>query len=378
MNDMHMRISHILGFALALIGVSHTVAQVITTTPVVRTLNIGSVLSVNANASGGYVTMNVNLSFSQLQGFSTFSTMGMGGPATIYAPGYGGFGGSQWGLPPFGSYIPIPTAGRGGPYQARPLTIYDPPTRTRAQLTTPLDLHQPLPIMAAGTATTQPQPPAGMTIAEFDKSLLKVAIPAFRAEGVTLGELVKKLSAEHKVNLALGFTALKAQGLDLSVRHDFAHTGTTLRDVLLTMQTQYFPNIETVVLAEDNLVSVTTQTAADVQIITRTYYYVDVLAAIPQFVPKEQNLNQLTEARAKAAGITTPVKTKPRIETSIEELIVSSIRPEIWRVNGGKFSALRQVGDKVIVTAPLAVHALINGPKVYNPNAAPLYVNYGQ
>ena len=62
---------------------------------------------------------------------------------------------------------------------------------------------------------------------------------------------------------------------------------------------------------------------------------------------------------------------KSGVSTSIIEIITSAVRPEIWKVNGGKIGEISQaVNDRVTITAPASVHAILDGPKHYNPNAS--------
>jgi hypothetical protein len=64
--------------------------------------------------------------------------------------------------------------------------------------------------------------------------------------------------------------------------------------------------------------------------------------------------------------------------TSITDLITSTVRPEIWKVNGGKIGEIAIVGDRVTIKAPQSVHALLDGPTRYNPNKVPMYIGYSQ
>jgi hypothetical protein len=59
------------------------------------------------------------------------------------------------------------------------------------------------------------------------------------------------------------------------------------------------------------------------------------------------------------------------------ELIVRSVRPEIWKVNGGKICEIFQLDNRITIKAPESVHAILSGPKHYNPNQVPKYIIYG-
>ena len=67
---------------------------------------------------------------------------------------------------------------------------------------------------------------------------------------------------------------------------------------------------------------------------------------------------------------------KPPASTNILDVVTDTVRPEIWKNHGGK-SEIYMVGNKVTIKAPASVHALLDGPKVYNPNKMDSYVNYG-
>jgi hypothetical protein len=82
------------------------------------------------------------------------------------------------------------------------------------------------------------------------------------------------------------------------------------------------------------------------------------------------------DQQAEASGISPSEKPKNNYSTNIIELIASAVRPEIWKVNGGKIGEIAVVGDRVTIKAPASVHAILDGPTFHNPNAAPVYINY--
>ncbi|HVT79408.1 MAG TPA: hypothetical protein VHM90_02025 [Phycisphaerae bacterium] len=87
----------------------------------------------------------------------------------------------------------------------------------------------------------------------------------------------------------------------------------------------------------------------------------------------------LSKAPPSAAATTEAPKPKPATgdSTNILEVITDTVRPEIWRNHGGK-GEIALVGNRVTIKAPASVHALLDGPKVFNPNKVPAYVNYGR
>ncbi len=343
--------------------------QTISFNQTVSTLTTGSILDVtgSVSADGRYVTMNAHPQFSNLQSLDRFDT--------------------------FGNRLSAANTDAAG-------LPFRPAVRGR------------------------------ITLVENDQKLLEGEVPPMVLQETSLRHAVQKLATLTKQNIVLGHRALMLAGVDDSKEIEFNLAGGTLREAILTLLQQSAPNTEMVVTAEDNVVQVTTQAAADNNIVTKTYYLEDLIARLPRIVSSNTDLETMRELPdpkkdahpvaktqtaqglhlnafalngsavlqpggppipAESSGVpsaadepshTLPAPAKHEIpqrksgSTDIVEIITPTVRPELWKVNGGKYGEIAVVGNRVTVKAPQSVQAILDGPKFYDPNARPHYLNY--
>ena len=256
----------------------------------------------------------------------------------------------------------------------------------------------------------RPAQVGNVVIVDHDKGLLDARVGAMTMKQVSLKGAVRKLAEATKGNIVLGIRGLEEAGVDVNAVRDYAVAGGTVKEAVLGLLKTGAPGTDMVVTAEDRVISIATQAQADNVVVTKTYYLADLMANLPRFVAGNTNLNALGKnasgdedlpkgATANAAGtpdVKSPVAA-PRsgagnnakavakgpvksgsASTSIRELITSTVRPEIWKVNGGKVGEIAVVGDRVTIKAPQSVQALLEGPVRHNPNQVPMYVGYGQ
>jgi hypothetical protein len=311
----------------------------------VRTLSTGTVLQVApaVSSDGRYVTMSINPQFSTLDGVDTFVVAN--GPGTIGgAGGGGGFGG-----------MPQPVAIRRLPF--RPAQI------------------------------------GKVVFVDNDKPLLAAKVPAAAWKSITLKAAMRNLADLTRQNIVLGNRGLEQAGVDLNATHDFAFAAGTVKDALLALLQTALPGKEMVISSEDKVIQVITQSQADQVLVSKTYYLEDLLAALPRFVRGGTDLNEIgSGAVSQYEDLSRPLDLSKAPEhaarkpaaapraadsTNILEVITDTVRPEIWRNHGGK-SEIAMVGNRVTIKAPASVHALLDGPKVFNPGKVPVYVNYQQ
>jgi len=72
-----------------------------------------------------------------------------------------------------------------------------------------------------------------------------------------------------------------------------------------------------------------------------------------------------------------PAAPPPSPSIDIATLISATVRPELWKCNGGKYGEIHEARDRVLITAPLTVHALLEGPHHYDANLVPRYMGFG-
>jgi hypothetical protein len=297
-----------------------------------NTLSTGTVLSVGGAVSpdGRYVTLTIQPSFASLEGFDTYSS--------------------------------------GGVFSQ----------------TTAVGLH---------SVPFRPAVVGKITVVENDKRLLGKTLKATALKDISLKAAARKLADAADTNIVLGIRGLEQAGIDVNAPHTFTvPPGGTLKEALLAILQSALPEQDMVITADDGVVQVVTQAQADNTVVTRTYYLDDLLANLPRVVPNTMDLGTLRDDKTPAAApkpvakSTTPPKPAlaknppPKRSAAnsgaadILRLITASVRPEIWKANGGKIGEISLVGDRVIVTAPQSVHAILDGPKHHDHNAVPMYI----
>lgn len=316
----------------------------------VRTLTTGTVLDVTPTVSpdGRYVTLRMQPAFSSLEGIDTFTIPGVPGGAPVI-----GLGGVQAAprLPELDRMLKAPAVVPDSLRQAPRVLAFDP---AKAGVQAP-------PKIETG---------AGVIFVENDKRLLGAKTPAMKlASGGSLAEATRQISSATRTNLVLSVRAFQQAGIDTRAPLTVDLPAGTLRDTLDGLLKAGAPGQPLVVTAEDNVVTITTQAQADHAVVTKTYYMEDLLKNAPLWMDR---------AAGAGAGEKLQQSGDKNGSTNLLELITSTVRPEIWKSNGGKVGEIFQLDNRITIKAPQSVHATLEGPKHYNPNAAPLYVNYGQ
>jgi len=258
---------------------------------------------------------------------------------------------------------------------------------------------------------------------EKDKPLLAASAPAISLPKSNLKAAVHALAEKTNTNIVLGLRGLEDAGINAAASTDFSLPAGTLKDSLLAVLKTAAPEKEMVITAEDHVITVATQAQADNNVVTKTYFLEDLLTNVPRWVPGDTNLNDLGHTSgsfehlslftpidlskpagaapapatrpASAAGPrqkpqytalakiseynpSNPFNEKPQQDPSLNivTLITSTVRPDIWKSNGGKIGEIGVFGNHVTIRAPQSVHAILEGPQTYNPNKVPMFVDY--
>lgn len=357
--------------AVCLAGGSCALGQIVQnggvtgTSPTVSTLTTGTVLNVkgvSVSADRRYVTLNVQVSSSTLEGMDTYRV-----------------GNVRVGVPrPFRTPL--------GAVQANAQAVLGMEGERAPAMSEAGDLGRVVAVAGKGSEEGKEEKPAKARIyvAEFDRSMLGAAVPALKTEGaerLTLRQAVSRIARESKKNIVLGTAALKNAGIDEKAMYAFDVPAGTVRDQLKAVLRVGAPGQGMVVLAEENVIFVTTQAQADKQLASRTYYLADLAHNSPQWLnlDLDDDTRKALKAGEEGKVIDASDQVAPRKanKQDVMELMVRVLRPEIWKVNGGNGAEFFVVDESVTIKAPKYVHALLDGPKVHNPNQAPLYIHYG-
>src|SRR5271170_907695 len=218
--------------------------------------------------------------------------------------------------------------------------------------------------------SSNPTPQVGRFVfVQNEPSLFEYDFPTLSFQDASLFDVLSKLSQTSDTNLVASWGALAHAGVDPKAKLTFELPAQDYRHELVDVLRKYAPHVFMVISADENVILINTRDSDDQQLVVRDYWVQDLTTNLPQIIQAGKNLQAIDAAPA------TQPAAKPPLETNILELISSTVRPEIWVNHGGK-ATITQVGDRVIVTAPLNVQAILDGPKTYNPDAVPLYIMY--
>jgi hypothetical protein len=127
---------------------------------------------------------------------------------------------------------------------------------------------------------------------------------------------------------------------------------------------------------DEGVVEVTTKEISDAQLITRVYPVEDLIMTVPDFVGPSFSLESQgrvsggggggggggsglfqggTNTTNNNAGNSGDTRSKTQRAEDLVKLVQETVRPEVWRENGGT-SSIRYFNGHLIVTAPRSVH----------------------
>ncbi len=230
---------------------------------------------------------------------------------------------------------------------------------------------------------------------------LSTIIPEVKLQGATLVDAFEFLRDISSVNLHVNWRALEAAGIGKDTVLNIRLRDVQLQKVLRVLLTEASPSVPLTYYAEEGVIEVTTAEIADQQMITRVYPVDDLLMEIPDFdQAPDFSLNSNSSSgggggggsrgsggggsgrgggggsgggggglfggggggggggSAKGSAKTT---TKAERADALLAMIRETIRPEIWRENGG-MASIRYYNGNLVVTAPRTVHEALGGP----------------
>ncbi|HVX84264.1 MAG TPA: hypothetical protein VH253_05560 [Phycisphaerae bacterium] len=244
-----------------------------------------------------------------------------------------------------------------------------------------------------------------VTLVENDKAVLDKSVKASMLKNVSLKAAMRQMAASAGTNIVLGIRGLQQVGVNVDSPHVFLVQEGTLKQALLGILKEAAPDQDMVISADEGVVEIETQGQADNTVVTKSYDLNDLLANLPRIVPPTMDLNTFQEDAAPAPSpkAPDPVQADPRNEragpgkgarnaagkthvavapqdsdTDIMRLITAAVRPEIWKSNGGKIGDISIVGDRVWITAPQAVQAILSGPAHHRGDGTPMYIDMAQ
>jgi hypothetical protein len=226
---------------------------------------------------------------------------------------------------------------------------------------------------------------------------LGVRLPEVKFQGATLKDCFEFLRDVTGANIHVNWKALEAAGVNGDVQVNMRLKDVSMRKVLTTLLAESGAGGTLTYYAEDGVIEVTTAEIADQQMITRVYPVEDLIMEVPDFVGPDFSLETNGGAngggggssrgggggrggygsgggggglfggggggggnsggsRGEAGEGTTKAERAEALVTMVRE----TIRPEIWRENGGSAS-IRYYNGHLVVTAPRSVHEALGG-----------------
>jgi hypothetical protein len=201
-------------------------------------------------------------------------------------------------------------------------------------------------------------------------------------DSVPLRDALDQIQDRTGLNMHVNWAALEANGITPDKPVTLRVRNVTARKALQLVLQSAAPDRSVTFYVDGGIVEVTTQALADEQLITRVYPIGDLLLSQEDFdqVPFIDIAQQQTVSRGggggqnpiQSGGRPDPTKLRDdrlKKQQEIIDMITTSIRPEVWQVNGGR-STIAVFNSNLIVTAPRSVHQLLGGPRDLAPTPA--------
>jgi hypothetical protein len=180
-------------------------------------------------------------------------------------------------------------------------------------------------------------------------------LPNVDLRDVPLEDALKYVAAESNLIIVPDWNALELAGVTrqsaVTVNLPRASTQTVLRFMLRSVP----KNEPLTAYVADGIVRVTTQAEADRDLVVRVYDVRDLLVEIPNFGVIGGNNGGGGFGGGGGNGNNNNNGREERTEDLID-LITSTIRPDVWDINGGQ-SSIRVFRGNLVVNAPRSVHA---------------------
>lgn len=233
---------------------------------------------------------------------------------------------------------------------------------------------------ASPQAAVAQTPPAG--------PLLIRNRPEVKFDQIALTDAIDYFRDLTGLNINVNWQALETVGVSKETPVSLRLRNVRIRTALTKTLEAAAPGLLTFYV-DENIVQITTHQEADARLITRVYSVADLIMDIPDFTNFPE-ISLQTNTRSRTAGgssggggggsgggggnnnlfggagggqgraAVNAARTPAERAQALIDLIQTTIRPEVWNVNGGT-SAIRYTNGQLIVTAPLEVQRAIGG-----------------
>jgi hypothetical protein len=204
------------------------------------------------------------------------------------------------------------------------------------------------------------------------KQILRRKVTDARFENVALGEVIDGIRDRSGLNIHVNWKALEAQGIGRETAVSVRLHDVPLRKLLRELLNQTSTDSAPAFYIDDGVLEITTREIADRELITKVYPVGDLLVEVPNFVgPNVQlsnagqggggrsggggNSSLFSDNGSNESAISEQPKTKDQRAEELVSLIKETVKPELWRDNGGT-ATIRFFNNHIVVTAPRSVH----------------------
>jgi uncharacterized membrane protein YgcG len=213
---------------------------------------------------------------------------------------------------------------------------------------------------------------------------LQKKIGEINFNSIALQDAVDYLRDVTRTNIHVNWRALELMNVTRQTLISVKLNDVSLRRVLKSVLDETGAGEQLTWYIDEGVIEITTREIADNQLITRVYPVDDLVMEVPNFAGPSFNLqNQQAQVSGGGGGgrggsstglftgsggggggangtYALEATTKQQRADSLVKLIQETIKPEVWRENGGTAS-IRYFNGHLIVTAPRSVHEAISG-----------------
>ena len=229
---------------------------------------------------------------------------------------------------------------------------------------------------------------AGLLIAPYSFGASNVNSPAARAlngelssvnlAGVSLADAIDYLRDISSANINVNWKLLDAAHITKDTPVNVRLRAISMRKALQLILEEAGGSTPLTYYIDQGVIEITTQEAADTKQVTRVYDVGDLVVDIPDFVGPSMSLTQNSNSASGGSGSqggtsgnglfsnsgnqsnTDKGSTVTERGNDLVSIITSTIRPDVWQVNGGT-ATIRFFRNRLIVTAPRSVQEMIGG-----------------
>lgn len=205
-------------------------------------------------------------------------------------------------------------------------------------------------------------------------------VPQINLNGVSLVDAIDFVRDLTSANLHVNWKAIEATGVGKDTQINLRVRDVRLDKVLTLMLNEAGGGSELLTFyVDEGVIEITTREEADKQMFTRVYPIQDLIVEVPDFAGPDMNITQNNTPTSGGGGggggggtgifgggggnnndNEQSQMTRAERAQQLMDVITSTIRPDIWQLNGGT-AAIRFFNGNLIVTAPRSVHEMLGG-----------------